>query len=222
MPFPGGIEAIPNGTLILSAVAAFLYLVLVGEPSSWRRTFAKTASTGLLGGLVLVENGPPLLAAALFLSALGDLLLAEDGDRAFLAGLGAFLVAHLVYVVLFALAGGGPSILWGDPVRLAAGIAMVLLSLATVARLMPALPPGLSAPVAAYGIAILAMGLTALTLPAPAVLVGAILFMASDALLAAGRFLLAVDSPRQALVRPAVWSLYYLGQAAITLGVLLA
>jgi uncharacterized membrane protein YhhN len=66
------------------------------------------------------------------------------------------------------------------------------------------------------------MGLSALTLPVPAVIAGAILFMASDALLAVGRFLLAADSPRQALVRPAVWALYYLAQAAITLGVLLA
>ncbi len=206
MPFPGGIDAMPNGTLILSAVAAILYLVLVGEPSSWRRTLAKTASTGLLGVLVLVENGPPLLAAALFLSALGDMLLA----------------AHIVYAVLFALAGGGPSILWSDPARLAAGAAMAVFCLAFVARLLPALPPGMAAPVAAYGLAILAMGLAALTLPVHAVIAGAILFMASDALLAVGRFLLSVDSPRQALVRPAVWALYYLAQAAITLGVLLA
>jgi uncharacterized membrane protein YhhN len=222
MPFPGGIEAPANGTLILSAVAAILYLFLTRRPSSFRRTAVKTASTALLGVLVLVEGGPLLLAAALFLSALGDLFLAEEGERTFLAGLGSFLLAHLVYVVLFGMAGGGAAALAAEPWRIAAAALVAIFAAGMFRRLRPALPGDMVVPVAVYVVAILAMGLAALTLPSIAVIAGAVLFIASDAILAAGRFLIPAGSPRQAIVAPAVWSLYYAAQVSITLGFLLS
>lgn len=222
MPFPGGIEAPANGTLILSAVAAILYLFMTRRPSSFRRTAVKTASTALLGGLVLVEGGPMLLAAALFLSALGDLFLAEEGERAFLAGLGSFLLAHLVYVVLFGMAGGAAAALAAEPWRIAAAALVAIFAAGMFQRLRPALPSDMVVPVAVYVVAILAMGLAALTLPSIAVIAGAVLFIASDAILAAGRFLIPADSPGQAIVGPAVWSLYYAAQVSITLGFLLS
>jgi uncharacterized membrane protein YhhN len=222
MPFPGGIEATANGTLILSAVAAILYLFLTRRPSSFRRTAVKTASTALLGVLVLVEGGPLLLAAALFLSALGDLFLAEEGERTFLAGLGSFLLAHLVYVVLFGMAGGGAAALAAEPWRIAAAALVAIFAAGMFRRLRPALPGDMVVPVAVYVVAILAMGLAALTLPSIAVIAGAVLFIASDAILAAGRFLIPAGSPRQAIVAPAVWSLYYAAQVSITLGFLLS
>lgn len=221
MPFPGGIEATQNGTLVLSAVAAVLYLVMVGRPPSFRRTAAKTASIALLGVLVLVAEGPVLLAVALFLSALGDLFLAEDGDRAFRAGLVAFLAAHLVYVALFAMVGGGLAAMTSQPIRLAAAVAIGLFAVGMFLRLRPALPSDLVLPVGLYVAAILAMGLTAVALPSVTVIAGAVLFIASDAVLAVGRFLIPSGSSRQTLVAPAVWVLYYAAQAAITLGFLL-
>lgn len=220
MPFPGGLEAPSNGTVILSAVAAFLYLAMVGSAPSWRRTLVKTASTALLGGLCLIEGGPVLLAAALFLSALGDLFLAEEGDRAFMAGLAAFLAAHVAYVVLFAAAGGGLHAFAAEPWRIALALALLAFGAGMARRLKPALPADMVLPVAVYILAILAMGVAALMLPSLLVIAGAILFVASDAILAAGKFLVPAGSPRQALVRPAVWILYYLAQLAITLGFL--
>ncbi len=98
---------------------------------------------------------------------------------------------------------------------------MLAFSAVMFLRLRPALPSSLLGPVAVYVAAILGMGIAALTLPSLAVIVGAVLFMASDAILAAGKFLLAEASPRQSIVRPAVWILYYVAQAAITLGFLL-
>jgi len=220
-PFPGGIEAPANGTLILSAVAAVLYLAMVRRPSSFRRTAVKTASIALLGMLVLIEGGPLLLAAALFLSALGDLFLAEEGERAFLAGLGAFLAAHIVYVALFGMAGGGAEALAAEPWRLILAGLIGAFAVGLFLRLKPALPDGMVVPVAVYVVAIMAMGLAAMTLPSVAVIAGAVLFIASDALLAAGRFLLAPASPRQAIVAPLVWILYTAAQVSITLGFLL-
>ena len=221
MPFPGGVEAPANGTLILSAVASVLYLVMARQPSSFRRTAVKTASIALLGVLVLVEGGPVLLAAGLFLSALGDLFLAEKGEKAFLGGLGSFLVAHLVYVALFGMAGGGVAALAAEPWRLLVAALIGAFAVGLFLRLKPALPRDLVLPVAVYVVAILAMGLSAMTLPSVAVIAGAVLFIASDAILAAGRFLLAPGSPRQAIVAPAVWILYYAAQVSITLGFLL-
>ena len=76
-PFPGGIESLANGTLILSAAAALLYLPLQGREPSLRRTLVKTGSTALLALLAWMEGGPALLVAALALSAAGDAFLAH-------------------------------------------------------------------------------------------------------------------------------------------------
>ncbi len=50
---------------------------------------------------------------------------------------------------------------------------------------------------------------------------GAVLFMASDGLLAAEKFLVAAISPHREWMRYAVWALYYAAQLMITLGFLL-
>jgi uncharacterized membrane protein YhhN len=221
MPFPGGIEAPANGTLILSAVAAALYLAMVRRPPSFRRTAVKTASTALLGVLVLIEGGPAMLAAALFLSALGDLFLAEDGDRAFVAGLAAFLSAHLVYIAQFGMVGGGVGAVMAEPWRIATLLFITIAAAGMILRLKPVLPDGMIVPVALYVVAILAMGLAAMTLASVAVIAGAILFILSDAILAAGRFLVPAGSPRHAAIAPAVWILYFAAQLCITLGFLL-
>lgn len=220
MPFPGGLESTQNGTLLFSVVAAALYLFMTGREPSWRRTAAKTASTALLALLAFLVGGPVLLVLALLLSAAGDAFLAYDDEPAFMAGLASFLAAHIAYVVLFARTGSGIAMYAAEPWRLVAAIVMVVLLTGVFLRLRPALPANLLGPVAVYAAAILGMGLFALTLPSLLVIVGAVLFMASDAILAAGKFLFDARSPRQAVVRPAVWILYYAAQVAITMGFL--
>ena len=221
MPFPGGIEALPNGTLILSVAAALLYLPVQGRAPSLRRTAVKTAATALLAVLALMQGGPWLLVAALVLSAVGDALLAQDGDRPFLAGLASFLAAHLAYVALFVSVGGGTDILTWQPWRLAIAAVAVLGAIVLMRRLIPAAGPSMRLPVATYAAAILAMMLAAATVPSPLILAGAALFVLSDSLLAIGRFLMAPGAPRQRPVGAMVWIFYYLAQAAITLGFLL-
>ena len=221
MPFAGGLESLPNGTLILSAVAAILYLAMLRRALSWRRTMVKTASTALLALLVLIEGGPLLLVAALALSAAGDALLAHEGERPFLGGLAGFLAAHLVYVALFMTTSAGVAIFVTEIWR----AALALLALAGAAVMLRLLWPGVGSalrmPVAAYVAAIVAMVSSALTVPSLAVAIGAMLFMASDAILASERFMLSPGSPHRAWAGPAVWVLYYLAQLAITLGFLL-
>jgi uncharacterized membrane protein YhhN len=221
MLFPGGLAAAPNAALVFSVAAAFLYLLMLDQPPSWRRTAAKTLAVLLLAFLAFDQNGPMLLVAALLFSAAGDALLAQEGEKTFLAGLASFLLAHILYIALFATAGEGASI-FAEPWRMAAALLMATFVAALLHRLWPRLDTALRASVAVYSAAILLMGFSALTLPVPPVVLGAALFILSDGLLAANRFLLPAGSPYRAWRGKAVWLLYYAAQVAITLGVLTA
>ncbi len=220
MPFSGGIDSVSNGTLLFSAAAAFFYLLMQSQAPSWRRTAAKTLSIGLLAVLAAIEGGPVLLIIALALSAAGDAFLAQDGEKAFLGGLGSFLLAHIAYVMLFGLAGGGVEILTVQPWRLGIPVVATLAALLLLFRLMPAVGPTLKLPVALYVAAIAAMMWTSATVPVPIVMVGAALFLASDSILAIEKFLFPPASPNRAWAGPAVWILYWLAQVTITLGFL--
>lgn len=221
MPFEGGLEAGGNAALLFSVAAAFLYFLMLDRPPSWRRTLAKTLAVGLLALLAFEQDGPPLLIAGLLLSAAGDAFLAQDGEKLFLGGLASFLTAHLAYVMLFAGAGDAAAVV-AEPWRLALAGVMVASSATLLLRLWPALDAAPRLPVAFYAAAILGMGLSALTLPVPLVILGAALFMASDGILATERFRLAPGSPHRRWTGKAVWTLYYAGQVLIAMGVLRA
>jgi uncharacterized membrane protein YhhN len=222
MPFPGGIEANANATLLFSFVATVIYLFALDMPPKWTRTAAKTLAVALLAVLAATQGGPALLVAALALSAAGDAFLSRDGEKAFLGGLASFLAGHIAYVVLFAQAGGGLGLLTAQSWRGAIALAMAVFSIVMLAALWRRVGPQLRIPVAVYVAAILAMGVSALTTENRWVIAGAVLFVASDGLLAAERFLLAAISPQRLWMRYAVWVLYYAAQLAITLGFLLA
>ncbi|PLP59949.1 lysoplasmalogenase [Mesorhizobium loti] len=222
MPFPGGIEATPNGTLILSIVAAVLYAFAIDRAPSLKRSAAKTLAVALLAVLAYLQGGPVLLVAALALSALGDAFLSQDGDKAFLGGLGSFLAAHLAYVALFVAAGGGLPALIETPRHIVAALVMAIFAIGMLRLLWPRIGSQLKAPVTVYITAIFAMGVTALTTNSALVIAGAVLFMASDALLAIEKFLTETMERHRVWMRYAVWVLYYLAQLAITLGFLLA
>lgn len=221
MPFPGGLAATANGTLLFSIIAAFVYLLIVRAPPSWRRTVVKALSTALLALLAAIEGGPALLVLALGLGSLGDAFLANDGEKAFLGGLASFLAAHLTYVWLFWSAGYGVEMLAADIWRVAGVVLILGLAAVMLYLLLPAVGGNLRIPVGVYVGAIVLMGITALALENPLVILGAAMFMASDTILASEKFLLAERSPHRHWTPYAVWTLYYAGQAAIALGFLL-
>jgi uncharacterized membrane protein YhhN len=200
MPFPGGIENIANGTLILSVLLAVLYGFAVSRPVSLRRTLVKTGSIALLALLAAVEGGPVLLVAALVLSAIGDACLAQEGERWFLGGLASFLAGHIAYIALFWTTGGGIAELVSEPSRIVIALALVAAVGLILSRLWPAIEAGMRPPVALYCAAILAMGVSSL---------------------AAGRFLVAPRDARQDWIRPLVWALYYAAQLLLTLSFVL-
>jgi uncharacterized membrane protein YhhN len=149
--------------------------------------------------------------AGIVLSVVGDVALLDPGEKAFLVGLAAFLLAHLAYVVAFV----GVAV-WSPHVAVVAVAAS-----AATASMLYAIREGtvrLRAPTIAYGAVISAMVVAAsATLGgplarAPLAAGGAVLFYASDASLAWNRF-------RRPIPHAAFYTLglYWIGQIGIAL-----
>lgn len=212
-----GLTTAPGSVVLILGLVSFagfaVYLRLLQGPTSLLRTSAKALAVGALSVLAFELGGPWLLAAALALSALGDAFLAHEGDAAFLGGLGSFLMAHILYAVL--LASVGP----GFTASMLPGLLAVVVFALAFGFVLVRKAGTLALPVAAYVIAIAAM-VAGGVMHGGLALVGAILFMASDTILGAEKFLMAETSPARRLTAPAVWVLYYAGQVLITLGLL--
>ncbi|WP_165184185.1 lysoplasmalogenase [Caulobacter soli] len=200
-----------------AGICAALYgLVLVERPPSFLRTLIKTVATGALAVLAYLEGGGPWLAIALALCAVGDAFLAGDPKRWLPFGLAAFLAGHVTYVLLFwrEQAPAGPAFWTVAPLVVLAAAVMLAMLWRSLGALKPA--------VVVYVLAIVAMVAASLLLPRlrwPAT-IGALAFMASDAILSFDLFKGAklLGSPR--LTAWAVWFLYFGGQAFITWGML--
>ena len=152
-----------------------------------------------------------LLALALAASSIGDVLLDVDPQSLFVPGLAAFLVAHLLYTALFVQHRHREI---SKPRRLAAGTT-VLYAAGFALWLSANLGP-LSIPVGFYILVITAMVVSAVCAEAPRIVpTGAILFLISDSILAAGKFKTAIP-----LSAPLVWGSYYAAQFLITKGMI--
>lgn len=161
-----------------------------------------TGVTGRYGYLILV---------GLLLSVVGDLALLSTHRRGFVAGLTAFLLAHVAYTIAF---------LTLEPS--ASSTVVAAMTFFTVGAIlgrwiMPAVPNDLRAPVASYMIAITAMVVTATALAADGrwmIAVGGLLFYVSDVAVARNQFI-------ASNWRNKAWGLptYYAGQTLLALSV---
>ncbi len=183
------------------------------------RAVFKTLCVALLAVAGFVAGGPVWLVVGLALCALGDFLLAHEGEAPFLAGLVAFLTGHLAYVALFWQMGAGePAI---TPLAWAVIGLVILLSALMTIRLWPH-TGAMRGPVLAYTAVIAAMVISAeLFVGSWTVRAGVLAFMLSDMVLARGRFLPASDDWIHRHSAALVWYLYAGGQVLITLGVLM-
>ncbi len=222
LPFPGGIEALPNGLLMFSAAAAVLYLIALRQPASLKRAIVKTLSIALLAGIALTQGAPLALLAALFLACTGDFLLAMDGEMSFQAGLSSFLMAQVALVIYFLSQYSAEPMLWlAEPWRIAlAGVAVVH-SIYLARILWQKLPQELGALIMAYAVVITVMALFALAYAPPMVLAGVALFYLSDTLIAHEHFLMDTKVNQHPVISPAIWVTYFFAQSLIVLGVTL-
>jgi uncharacterized membrane protein YhhN len=183
------------------------------------RTLLKVSGVLILAGIAFAAGGPWLLWGALIASAVGDAFLAGKPERWLLPGMAAFFLAHVFYVVLFwqlGEAGEG----WNLPVKIAQ-TALVVAGAFYIRWLVPWIGKPMRLPVILYGAVILMMGAAAIALPGAfwPVTIGALMFIASDSILAHQLFCRPAEAPPNKLASYAVWFLYFFGQAAIMLGI---
>lgn len=209
---------------VLAALAAIVGAMpvggMLGGDALWLHYIGKPLATLLLCWHVVRTTQPVsaryrrAVAIGMVLSLVGDVCLMLPGDL-FLPGLVAFLLAHIAYIVAFAPGSAAKA--------RAAGFALVaLIAAANLFGLLPRVAPDLKVPVVAYTVVLASMAAFALARAwTPAVssalprsarrgAVGAVLFMASDSLLAWDRF--AGGIPMSALL---VLGTYYAAQWCI-------
>jgi uncharacterized membrane protein YhhN len=151
-----------------------------------------------------------VFVVGLAFSLAGDVLLMLPGEHWFVFGLAAFLIAHLAYIVGFWVAGVSAAPLLVGLVVVA--IALVLLGLRIVRAVARGPEAALVVPVMVYVGAISLMVASAFGTAQVLAVVGALLFYASDAVLAWTRF---VGSMRHG--RLVIMVTYHLAQAALVL-----
>jgi len=205
--------------LVVSAVCAAIYWAWVIDPNLPGARFgvvAKVASTGLLAVMAAVASPRRnLLVLALVFSAAGDLLLdvrrlgSLGPVQLFMFGLVAFLIAHIFYCALFVRERGAPHLL-----RKVACVAVIVVAFVSMGTLWPGLAD-MRWPVLAYSIVLTAMAMSAQwSRFGSLVAIGALLFVASDTMLAMNIF----GHPFHG-ARTLVWITYYVAQAMLAWGV---
>jgi uncharacterized membrane protein YhhN len=190
--------------VFLTAFATFAVINWVAVSTASRRLeyVAKPATLVALLAFAATGNRQSVwLMAALACSLLGDVLLMLPGD-AFVAGLAAFLVAHVAYIVDLdgSLAG-----------RVAWFVVVLVASSPIAARVLHSTPRGtMRSAVTLYIGTIALMVASAYASHDPAAVVGATLFLVSDALIAWNRFVRPLT-----WAQPAIMITYHLGQLGL-------
>jgi uncharacterized membrane protein YhhN len=153
-----------------------------------------------------------VFVVGLLLSLAGDVFLMLPKDR-FLPGLISFFLAHVAYVVGFALRGPEPLLLLVGLVVVAVGVALIGRPL--VQRVRAGEQAEMAVPVMAYMGVISLMVVFAIGTGNPFGIVGALLFYASDATLGWNRFVRETSHGRLA-----VMVTYHLGQLFLVLSLI--
>ncbi len=197
--------------LVAAACSALVLLQLLGlsVPAVAAKLLASTAFVALAvhaGGLASLYGR--LILAGLVLSWFGDMFLTGQSREAFLAGLAAFLLAHVAYVSAFVARGYARA--W----VLAATAPIVIAAIGTWTWLAPHTPNDMTVPVRAYVAVISLMVIFAFGTFGRArsvlIICGAVAFFLSDLSVAALR-LVQTDLPTYVVGLP----LYYAAQVCL-------
>jgi uncharacterized membrane protein YhhN len=197
--------------LVVAVVLAILDWIAVAQR---RKALEYISKPGVMLALIVVAisltdvpDGPRwAFVVALAASMLGDIFLMLPADR-FIAGVASFFLAHLAYIVGLRIGSSGA-------LSFVLGAAVVAVYAAVIGlRIINAVrekEPGLTNAVAAYTAVISVMVASAIATRNVLAAVGAVVFMASDTLIAWNRF-----------VQPLAWApvtimvTYHVGQAML-------
>jgi uncharacterized membrane protein YhhN len=193
-----------------SATIAILSKTLGWHPNIFYISKPLTTTLILVPVLILIPDSTsdyiPLIAGGLLFALIGDILLMLPGSR-FVLGIGSFAATHALYLAAFISAAGLALV---NP----STIPLLLFTVIMTRFLWPGLRKSLQIPVLAYVVLITIMTIQAIGAAVqsegvgPAIAAaGAMLFLASDSMLAINRFRVPFRSA-QALVL----STYWLGQ----------
>lgn len=200
----------------LAGLLAIAYGFTVSRsPPSPAKLLLKISGMIILTGVAAWAGAPLLLIAGLAACTLGDAFLAGKTERWLIPGMAAFFIGHVFYVALFWSAGQ----VSGDMLNYSARALLVLAGAGYVFWLSPSLGP-MRLPVLAYAGVILVMGAAAIALPPGygLVLIGALMFIASDAILANELFRRPPGEMPRWMPSITLWNLYFFGQMLIALG----
>ncbi len=199
--------------LVATALTAIVDWIAVAR--GWTRVeYAAKPLTmvGLLGVALTIDPAYSDMRAAFVIalacSLVGDVFLMLPRDR-FVAGLAAFLAAHLAYTAGFLL---GPGSVGGLAIGALITAAVAVPFGVHVVRAVRRSAPAIVTPVAAYIVVISAMVASATGLGNGWAIVGAWLFFVSDALIGETRFVRPIPAGPVAIIVT-----YHLGQALLVL-----
>jgi uncharacterized membrane protein YhhN len=217
-------KAIDRAMLIVSILCGVSYLLapfLLAEQikTYWPlnatiKGLAVSPLAAIAYGLLRDRNGK-LLCTALVFSSFGDIFLALRNGNYFVFGLLSFLIAHLFFITLWLRH-------WPKPLRANSSqkLTVAASSLFLSVMLWWMLPiPGLSVPVAIYMCVLTTMVMTAALADFKTswIVIGAILFLLSDTIIALSTFKDVVGGRVAGFL---IWSTYYLAQYLIAVGFL--
>lgn len=204
---------------VVTAVVAVADWAAVARGRKDLETWLKPATLALLIATVVAagalhHTAGAWLVVALVLGMIGDIALLDDAvEWRFVAGLAAFLVGHLGYVVCFTRVGLEHSGWW------VVGALVVLAAFVIARGVLPAAAReggvGLGIAVATYMAVIAAMTVTGWATASPWIAAGAAVFVCSDTTLALNKFVRPLS-----WAGPAIMVTYHVGQALIAVGVL--
>jgi uncharacterized membrane protein YhhN len=204
--------------LTVSIAASLLFLLLrFVTAADW------PVSLELLSIFLLAVPGfrlNTLLGIALMLSLVGDLFLGVhrlgslNSESLFMFGLTSFLLAHLVYIVMFR--GYWPANWWRPGLARICGVLAILVLLGSLLTVLWHSLDGLLIPVVLYSLALSSMGISAMLadLDSPMAAFGALSFIISDAIISVSKFHGHVPGSGAL-----IWITYYSAQVLILLGV---
>ncbi|WP_020398212.1 lysoplasmalogenase [Kordiimonas gwangyangensis] len=212
------VEAIGQIFVILSMIGAIAYGVgLYPEGILWQALVKMSAVSFLVlfVGINLRSFTHFLLLLALVASVTGDVMLVLPQDGAFLYGLMAFGVAHIIFILMYLINGQRFDRISASRLR----YVLLLWAFAFVAGFWMYDALGeMRNYVLGYTAMLVLMASTAILsrFPPRLVGIGAVLFVFSDAALGARQFMSVPE-----FVGYFVWASYYLSQFMVTLGVML-